>query len=159
MSEEHIAATATGTMDVFTEEGLVKASTDYDTMEVLQNAAHIRQNPTMYIGQLGHVGLHHLVNELLGNSIDEAIAGFCRTIHTRINVDGSITVTDDGRGIPVDVDPERGKSILELAMTVAGAGAKFSKGAYQVSTGLHGMGAKAVTALSEWTEVEVRRNG
>src|SRR5262249_49219277 len=93
------------------------------------------------------------------NSVDEAMGGYCHLIHVKINPDGSLSVVDDGRGIPVEPHPEIGRPILELVMTVTGAGAKFDKRAYKTSLGLHGMGAKAVTALSEWTEVEVRRNG
>jgi DNA gyrase subunit B len=128
-------------------------------VEVLRDAAHIRQRPGMYIGDTGTKGLHHLVYELIANSVDEALAGFCRHIHVRIHVDGSISVADDGRGIPVEMHPEEKRPTLEVVMTTVGAGAKFGKGIYKVSAGLHGMGAKAVTALSEWTEARVQRNG
>ena len=128
-------------------------------IEVHRDAAHIRLRPGMYIGDTGTKGLHHLVYELVHNCVDEALAGYCRNIHVKVDVDGSVSVSDDGRGIPVDIHPEFGKSALELVMTTVGAGGKFDKGAYKVSAGLHGMGAKAVTALSEWTEAEVRRNG
>ncbi len=130
-----------------------------ESMQVLKNAAHIRKRPGMYIGDTGSKGLHHLVYELVYNSVDEALAGFCRTIQVKINVDGSVSVMDDGRGIPVEMHPEEKRSTLEVAMTTVGAGGKFDKGVYKVSAGLHGMGAKAVTALSEWTLAEVRRNG
>lgn len=134
---------------------------DYSSekMAVLRDAAHIRRRPGVYIGDTGTHGLHHLVFELVHNSIDEALAGFCKTIVVQIDVDGSVTVSDDGRGIPVDPHPELGKPTLEVALTVTGAGAKFDKRSYKTSAGLHGMGAKAVTALSEWVEAEVRRNG
>src|SRR5262249_45637173 len=104
-------------------------------------------------------GLHHLVYELIYNSVDEALAGHCKNIHVKIDVDGSLSVADDGRGIPVDEHPEMKRSTLEVVLTMSGAGAKFDKRTYKTSAGLHGMGAKAVTALSEWTEAEVRRNG
>src|SRR4051812_45136357 len=132
--------------------------TDKD-IKVLRDAAHIRQRPGMYIGDTGPKGLHHLAYELVYNSVDEALAGFCKHITTTVNVDGSISVADDGRGIPVDIHADAGRSTLELVLTAMGAGGKFGGGAYKVSAGLHGIGAKAVTALSEWTEARVRRNG
>jgi DNA gyrase subunit B len=126
---------------------------------ILRDAAHIRQRPGMYIGDTGTNGLHHLVYELVYNSVDEALAGYCKHIHVSINIDGSLSVSDDGRGIPVDMHPEANRPTLEVVMTTVGAGAKFDKRTYKTSAGLHGMGAKAVTALSEWTEAQVRRNG
>ncbi len=128
-------------------------------VEVKRDAEHIRQRPGMYIGDTGTKGLHHLVYELIANSVDEALAGFCKNIHVRIKNDGSIGVSDDGRGIPIEEHAIEKRSTLEVVMTTVGAGAKFSKGSYRVSAGLHGMGAKAVTALSEWTEAQVKRNG
>jgi DNA gyrase subunit B len=128
-------------------------------VEVKRDAAHIRQRPGMYIGDTGTKGLHHLVYELIGNSVDEALAGFCKSIHVRIKGDGSLSVSDDGRGIPVEEHATEKRPTLEVVMTTVGAGAKFSKGTYRFSGGLHGMGAKAVTALSEWTEAQVQRNG
>jgi DNA gyrase subunit B len=128
-------------------------------VSVLRDYAHIRTRPDMYIGDTGTNGLHHLVYELVANSVDEALAGFCNQIRVRIRADGSISVSDDGRGIPVEEHAEEKKSTLEVVMTVVGAGAKFGKGTYKVSAGLHGMGAKAVTALSEWSEAKVQRNG
>jgi DNA gyrase subunit B len=125
----------------------------------LQNAAHIRQRPGMYIGDTGPKGLHHLVYELIYNSVDEALAGFAKHITVTVHVDGSIGVADDGRGIPVTPYENTGRSTLEMVLTEMGAGGKFGGGAYRVSAGLHGIGAKAVTALSEWTEARVRRNG
>ena len=113
----------------------------------------------MYIGDTAASGLHHLVYELVYNSVDEALAGYCQNIHVKINVDGSLSVSDDGRGIPVEEHPEAKRPTLEVVMTTVGAGAKFDKSTYKVSAGLHGIGAKAVTALSEWVEAEVRRNG
>src|SRR5215813_7053100 len=126
---------------------------------VLRDRDHIRKRPGAYIGDTASSGLHHLVYELVYNSVDEAMGGYCHLIHVKINPDGSLSVVDDGRGIPVEPHPEIGRPILELVMTVTGAGAKFDKRAYKSSLGLHGMGAKAVTALSEWTEAEVRRGG
>lgn len=130
-----------------------------DDVQVFRDFAHIRQRPGMYIGDTGPKGLHHLVYELIGNSVDEALAGFCKHISVRIYVDGSLSVGDDGRGIPVEEHAKEKISTLEVVMTKVGAGAKFSKGSYKFSGGLHGMGAKAVTALSEWTEAQVQRNG
>lgn len=130
-----------------------------DNVQVLRDAAHIRRRPGVYIGDVGVNGLHHLAYELIYNSIDEALAGYCHTVHVKINVDGSLTVSDDGRGIPVEEHPIEKKPVLEVVMTTVGAGAKFDKGAYKTSAGLNGMGAKAVTALSEWVEARVRRNG
>ncbi len=143
----------------------VTPATENDTnyegknVNVLRDAAHIRERPGMYIGDTSNKGLHHLVYELVYNSVDEALAGFCKNIHVSIHVDGSLSVADDGRGIPVDIHPKEGKPTLEVVLTTVGAGAKFDKNTYKTSAGLHGIGAKAVTALSEWTEAEVRRNG
>src|SRR5207302_6217745 len=130
-----------------------------EDIRILRDAAHIRQRPGMYIGDVGPSGLHHLVYELVYNSVDEALAGFCHNIQVRINEDGSVSVADDGRGIPVEEHAESKRPTLEVVMTMVGAGAKFDKRTYKTSAGLHGMGAKAVTALSEWVEAEVRRNG
>ncbi|HWG43215.1 MAG TPA: DNA gyrase subunit B [Gemmataceae bacterium] len=143
------------------EQATLTASEEYGAknVQLLQNADHIRRRPSMYIGDIASGGLHHLVYELVYNSVDEAVAGHCHHIQVKINEDGSVSVKDDGRGIPVDMHPEVKKPTLEVVLTLAGAGAKFDKNSYKVSVGLHGMGAKAVTALSEWTEAEVRRNG
>ncbi len=130
-----------------------------ENIKTLKDAAHIRQNPGMYVGNTHSAGLHHLVYEIVYNSVDEALAGFCTHIKVVLHVDGSCSVVDDGRGIPVDVKPETGKSTLEEALTVAGSSGKFDNAAYRVSAGLHGMGAKAMNALSEWAEAEVRRGG
>src|SRR5438445_401436 len=142
-------------------EATVAAADKYgsDNVQIFRDAAHIRQRPGMYIGNVAASGLHHLAYELVYNSVDEALAGHCHNIHVKINVDGSLSVGDDGRGIPVDEHPEAKRSTLEVVMTTVGAGAKFDKDTYKVSAGLHGIGAKAVTALSEWVEAEVRRNG
>ncbi len=137
------------------------STADYtaDNIKTLKDAAHIRQNPGMYIGNTSSAGLHHLVYEIVYNSVDEALAGFCKLISVTLHVDGSVSVTDDGRGIPVDVKPDTGRSTLEDALTVAGTSGKFDNAAYRVSAGLHGMGAKAMNALSEWTQAEIRRDG
>src|SRR5215472_16528372 len=142
-------------------EATVAAAGEYgsDNVQIFRDAAHIRQRPGMYIGNVASSGLHHLVYELVYNSVDEALAGHCRNIHVKINVDSSLSVDDDGRGIPVDEHPEAKRPTLEVVMTTVGAGAKFDKNTYKVSAGLHGIGAKAVTALSDWVEAEVRRNG
>jgi DNA gyrase subunit B len=144
-----------------TAEEQAAAAEQYDPNSVqwLQNAEHIRQRPGMYIGDTSCNGLHHLVYELVYNSVDEAVGGYGSHIHVKIYVDGSLSVSDDGRGIPVEIHPKAGKSTLEVVLTMSGSGAKFDKRTYKTSVGLHGMGAKAVTALSEWTEAEVRRNG
>ncbi|MSQ96886.1 MAG: DNA gyrase subunit B [Gemmataceae bacterium] len=130
-----------------------------ENITVLKDAAHIRKRPGNYIGDTGPKGLHHLVYELVYNSVDEALAGYCKNVHVTIHVDGSLSVSDDGRGIPIEIHPQVGRSTLEVVLTTVGAGAKFDKRSYKTSAGLHGIGAKAVTALSEWTEAEVRRNG
>ena len=130
-----------------------------DNIKTLKDAAHIRQNPGMYVGNTDVDGLHHLVYEVVYNSVDEALAGYCKAISVTIHVDGSISVSDDGRGIPVDTKADTGKSTLEEALTIAGTSGKFDNAAYRVSAGLHGMGAKAMNALSEWCEAEVRRDG
>jgi DNA gyrase subunit B len=130
-----------------------------DNVQIFRDAAHIRQRPGMYIGNVASSGLHHLVYELVYNSVDEALAGHCHNIEVKINVDKSLSVIDDGRGIPVDLHPEAKRPTLEVVMTTVGAGAKFDKNTYKVSAGLHGIGAKAVTALSEWVEAKVWRMG
>src|SRR5437870_6173895 len=130
-----------------------------ENVQIFRDAAHIRQRPSMYIGNVAASGLHHLAYELVYNSVDEALAGYSHTIHVKINVDSSLSVIDDGRGIPVEEHPEAKRPTLEVVMTTVGAGAKFDSKTYKTSAGLHGMGAKAVTALSEWVEAEVRRHG
>ncbi|OWK45398.1 DNA gyrase subunit B [Fimbriiglobus ruber] len=130
-----------------------------ENMKTLKDAAHIRQNPGMYVGNTDTEGLHHLVYEIVYNSVDEALAGYCKHISVALHVDGSISVSDDGRGIPVGVKADTGKSTLEEALTIAGTSGKFDNAAYRVSAGLHGMGAKAMNALSEWCLAEVRREG
>ena len=139
----------------------VKADNTYDasSISILEGLEAVRKRPGMYIGSVSTKGLNHLIYEIADNSVDEHLAGFCDTIYVTLNNDGTATISDNGRGIPIGIHPKAGIPAVEVVFTVLHAGGKFGDGGYKISGGLHGVGASVVNALSEWLEVKIKQGG